>query len=165
LPNITALEAAPTAPRAAATVHRWFEEQVERTPECAAIVFADQSLTYRELNSRSNQLAHHLRSLGVGPDVLVGLCVERSLDMVVALLAILKAGGAYVPLDPDFPPERLAFMVEDTAMPVLLTQRRVADRVTTPSAQIVWLDEFAWRSDAENLPASSTPETAVRTRF
>ena len=86
-----------------------------------AVVFEGRQLTYRELNARANQLAHHLRALGVGPDVLVGLCVERSLEMIVGILGILKAGGAYVPLDPTYPTERLAFMLEDTQAPVLLT--------------------------------------------
>src|SRR6266436_5511291 len=89
-------------------IHQLFEEQVERTPEAVAVVFEDQRLTYRELNVRANQLGHHLRSLGVGPEVLVALCVERSLETVVAVLGILKAGGAYVPLDPLYPRDRLA---------------------------------------------------------
>ena len=82
-------------------IHQLFEEQVERTPDAVAVVFEDRQLTYAQLNARANQLARHLRRLGVGPEVLVGLCVERSLEMVVGLLGILKAGGAYVPLDPD----------------------------------------------------------------
>src|SRR5204862_7187104 len=106
-------------------IHQLFEEQVERTPEAVAVVFEGKSLTYRELNLRANQLAHHLRTLGVGPDVLVGLCVERSLEMVVALLGILKAGAAYVPLDPASPKERLAFMLQDAHPQLLLTQQRL----------------------------------------
>ena len=94
-------------------IHALFEAQVERTPEAVAVVCEDQQLTYRQLNSRANQLAHYLRQRGVGPEALVGLCVERSLDMVVGLLGILKAGGAYVPLEPAYPPERLAGMLED----------------------------------------------------
>ena len=86
------------------------------------MVFEDQQLTYGQLDGRANQMAHHLRGLGVGPEVVVGLCVERSLQMVVGLLGILKAGGAYLPLDPSYPPERLAFMLEDSRAPVLLTQ-------------------------------------------
>jgi len=84
-------------------IHQLFEEQVERTPEATAVVFGDQQLTYRELNNRANQLAHYLQKLGVGPEVLVGICVERSIEMVVGLLGILKAGGVYVPLDPKLP--------------------------------------------------------------
>ena len=88
--------------------------QVEKTPDAIALVFEDQQLTYRELNSRANQLAHYLHKLGVGPDMLVGICMERSIEMIVGLLGILKAGGAYVPLDPCYPKERLGFMLEDT---------------------------------------------------
>ena len=108
-------------------VHQLFEEQAQRTPEAVAAVFEDRQLTYAELNSRANQLARHLRTFGVGPDVLVGLCMERSLEMVVGLLGILKAGGAYVPLDPDYPQERLAFILNDTQGPVFITQKRLME--------------------------------------
>ena len=101
-----------------------FEAQVAQTPDAVAVVCADAHLTYRELNRRANQVAHHLQTLGVGPEVLVGLCTERSLEMVVGLLGILKAGGAYVPLDPAYPQERLAFMLEDAQVSVLLTQEQ-----------------------------------------
>ncbi len=110
-------------------VHELFEAQAERRPHATALVFDNEHLTYGELNARANQLAHHLRSLGVGPDVLVGLCVERGPDLVVGLLGILKADGAYVPLDPDLPRERLAFMLEDTAVPVLVTQQTLLSRI------------------------------------
>ena len=103
-------------------VHELFEEQVERTPEAVAVEFEDASLSYEELNRRANRLAHYLRGLGVGPDVRVGICVERSLEMVVGLLGILKAGGAYVPLDAGYPVERLNYMLEDSAPAVVLTQ-------------------------------------------
>ena len=103
-----------------------------------AVVFEEQRLTYAELNASANQLAHHLQALGVGPDVLVGICVDRSLEMVVALLAILKAGGAYLPLDPAYPPERLAFMLEDASPPVVVTQSNYRDLFTTQ--QLVLLD-------------------------
>ena len=93
------------------------------------MVFEDQSLSYGELDARANQLAHHLRALGVGPEMVVGLCVERSLEMVVALLGILKAGGAYLPLDPDYPPERLAFMLADAGARLLVTQSALRDRL------------------------------------
>ncbi|NEO15942.1 MAG: AMP-binding protein [Moorea sp. SIO4G2] len=95
-------------------IHQLFEEQAEKIPDAVAVVFEDQKLTYRELNCRGNQLAHYLQSEGVGPEVLVGICVQRSIEMVVGLLGILKAGGAYVPLDPGYPQERLAYMIEDT---------------------------------------------------
>ncbi len=92
-------------------IHQRFEVQVDRTPEAVAVVFEHQPLTYRELNRRVNQLARHLQTLGVKSETLVGVCLERSLEMLISLLAILKVGGAYVPLDPAYPPERLAFMV------------------------------------------------------
>src|SRR6202023_3797994 len=101
-------------------VHELFEEQVQRTPQAVAVVYEGQSLTYAELNGRANQLARYLREKGVGADQLVGICVERSLEMVVGLLGVLKAGGAYVPLDPDYPPERLAYMLEDSQARLLL---------------------------------------------
>ena len=102
-------------------IHDLFAEQVERTPDAIAVVFQEQQLTYRELNTQANQLAHYLILQGVRPDVLVGLLMERSLEMMIGLLAIHKAGGAYLPLDPDFPQERLAFMVEDSQAPIILT--------------------------------------------
>ena len=122
-------------------IHHLFEEQVERSPEAVALVFEDQQMTYGELNDRSNQLAHHLQSLGVGPEVLVGICMERCLEMIVGLLGILKAGGAYVPLDPAYPKERLAFMLEDTQTPVLLSQRRLASRLPEHNAHLLCLDK------------------------
>ena len=104
-------------------VHQLFEAQVERTPDAVAVVYKDEQLTYRELNSRANQLARYLQKLGVGPEVLVGICVERSLEMVVGLLGILKASGAYVPLDPAYPQERVAFMLKNAQVSILLTQQ------------------------------------------
>ena len=94
-----------------------FAAQAARTPDAVAVVFGEEALSYGDLERRANRLAHHLQSLGVGPEVVVGLCVERSLEMVVGLLGILKAGGAYLPLDPDYPAERLAFMLEDARPP------------------------------------------------
>src|SRR6185295_2836573 len=110
-------------PESPGRIHELIEAQVSRTPNHIAIVVEQQKVTYRALNQRANQLAQHLRILGVGPDVLVGLCVERSVEMVVGLLGILKAGGAYVPLDPSFPDERLTYMVEDSGIRVLVTHR------------------------------------------
>jgi amino acid adenylation domain-containing protein len=107
--------------------HELFEAQVARTPDTVAVAFEGRQLTYRELNARANQLGHHLRALGVGPDVLVGLCVERSLEMIVGILGILKAGGAYVPLDPNYPKDRLAMMIDDSRAPVILTQKAIYD--------------------------------------
>ncbi|HEV7127292.1 MAG TPA: amino acid adenylation domain-containing protein, partial [Ktedonobacterales bacterium] len=121
-------------------VQQLFEVQAARTPDVVAITWGETHLTYGELNARANQLAHHLRGLGVGPEVLVGLCVERSLDLVVGMLGILKAGGAYVPLDPTYPRERLAFMLRDAAVGVLLTQHRLLDALPAEAAQVVCLD-------------------------
>ncbi len=104
-------------------IHHLFEDQVERTPDAIAVMFENEQITYRDLNSRANQLGHYLRSLGVKPDVLVGICVERSIEMIVGLLGILKSGGAYVPLDPAYPSDRLAYMVEDSKLLVLVTQQ------------------------------------------
>ena len=121
-------------------IHQLFEAQVERTPDAVAVVFEDEQLTYCELNARANQLAHYLRFLGVGLEVLVGICVERSLSMVIGLLGILKAGGAYLPLDPTYPKQRLAFMLEDAQLPVLLTQQRLVEKLPEHEAQVVCLD-------------------------
>ena len=108
-------------------IHELFETQVEQTPEAVAVVFEGEALTYRELDERANQLAHYLRrEYGVGPEVRVALCLERSLEMVVAILGVLKAGGAYVPLDPGYPVERLRFMLEDSGASLLLTTGAVS---------------------------------------
>jgi len=126
-------------------IHELFEEQVARTPDAVAVVFENEQLTYHQLNCRANQLAHYLRSMGVEANVLVGLCMERSLVMVIGLLAILKAGGAYVPIDPEYPTERLSYMLEDTQVPVLLTQQHYVDKLPLYPAKLVlieriWLD-------------------------
>jgi amino acid adenylation domain-containing protein/non-ribosomal peptide synthase protein (TIGR01720 family) len=121
-------------------IHQLFEAQVERTPEAVAVVFEDHGLSYRALNAQVNQLAHHLQALGVGPEVLVGVYMERSVEMVVGLLGILKAGGAYVPLDPTYPEERLAFMLEDAQVPVLLTQAHLEATLPQSRAQVLCLD-------------------------
>ena len=129
-------------------IHELFEAQVERTPDAIALVFENQQLSYRELNQQANQLAHYLRSFGVKPEVLVGICVERTsvggtsltLSMVIGLLAILKAGGAYVPLDPSYPQERIAFILEDAQAPVLLTQASLVEVMPQDKAQVICLD-------------------------
>ena len=121
-------------------IQQLFEEQVERTPEAIAVIDRDRQLTYRELNNQANQLAHYLRDLGVAPEVLVGFCVDRSLEMIVGLLGILKAGGAYVPLDPAYPTERLSYMVEDAKISVLLTQSQLTSQLPEHQAQVVYLD-------------------------
>jgi amino acid adenylation domain-containing protein len=122
-------------------VHELFEAQVERTPTAVAVVFENERLTYAELNERANQLAHRLRRMGVGPEVLVGIMMERSIEMMVAVLGILKAGGAYLPLDPQYPAGRLAFMIEDAGVGVLLSGERLrAFAPETTKARIIYLD-------------------------
>ncbi|MGH7411479.1 MAG: non-ribosomal peptide synthetase, partial [Candidatus Methylomirabilis sp.] len=141
------------------TVHGLFEEQVERTPEAGAVVFEGEQLSYRELNRRANRLAHHLRGLGVGPEVPVGICMERSLEMVVGLLGILKAGGAYVPLDPAYPRQRLALLIRDTGMPVLLTEEGLAGRLPAEGCVQVRVDAEAaaiGRESGDNLPPAGS---------
>ncbi|MBW4649611.1 MAG: amino acid adenylation domain-containing protein [Kastovskya adunca ATA6-11-RM4] len=137
-------------------IHQLFEAQVERTPDAIALVFENQQLTYRELNNRANQLAHYLKQLGVKPDVLVGLCLERSLEMVVGILGILKAGGAYVPLDPAYPKDRLAFMLSDRQVPVLLTQKRLLETLPEHAAKVVCLDTD-WESIRVHSDSSNSP--------
>ncbi|MEH1918682.1 non-ribosomal peptide synthetase [Nostoc sp.] len=132
-----------------ASIHQLFEAQVEKTPDAVALIFNNQHLTYRDLNNRANQLAKHLQSLGVGTEILVGICIERSLEMVVALLAILKTGGAYVPLDPGYPQERLAFMLSDTQVSVLLTQKELVAKLPTHTAFVICLDTD-WNTIAQN---------------
>ncbi|HEX7317733.1 MAG TPA: amino acid adenylation domain-containing protein [Pyrinomonadaceae bacterium] len=122
-------------------LHELFEGQAARTPASVAVEFEDSSLTYAELNGLANRLAHRLRDMGVGPDVLVGVLMERSLETAVGLLAILKAGGAYLPLDPEYPQERLRFMLEDSGAPVLLTQQRLLASLPETGARVVCLDD------------------------
>ena len=117
---------------AVATLPELFSAQAAQTPKAVAVVFEDQQLTYAALDARANQLAHHLRRLGVGPEVVVGLCVERSLEMLVGLLGILKAGGAYVPLDPDYPAERLGYMMTQAGLAVVLTHSSLATTLPIP---------------------------------
>src|SRR5579859_3549576 len=133
--------------------------QATATPGAVALVEGDQSLTYQALNQRANQLANYLQALGVGPDTLVGLCVERSLDMVVGLLGILKAGGAYVPLDPTYPSERLAYMLEDVQAQVLVTWERLTGMFDMRGEWIVRLDADAGvleQQDESEPPPSAT---------
>ncbi len=132
-----------------ACLHRLFEAQVERTPEAIALVFEGREQSYAELNRRANQLARTLRRIGVGPEVLVGVCMERSLELVVAVTAILKAGGAWVPLDPDYPPQRLAFLLADTVVPVVLTQQHLAERLPESDVHLLCLDRD-WERVAES---------------
>ncbi|MPZ14326.1 MAG: amino acid adenylation domain-containing protein [Chloroflexi bacterium] len=137
-------------------LHQLIEAQVARTPDAVAVRFEEHALNYRELNACANQLAHHLVGLGVGPDVLVGIMVKRSLDMVVGLLGILKAGAAYLPLDPALPQQRIAFLLEDTEVPVLLTQQALVDELPATAARTICLDAD-WPTIAQELqeaPAS-----------
>jgi amino acid adenylation domain-containing protein len=122
-------------------VHQWFEDQVVRSPDAIAVVFEQEQLTYSELNRRANQLAHRLQSLGVKPEELVGICVERSLDMIVALLGVLKAGGAFVPLDPNYPLDRLKTIIQDAQISILLTHKRLASRISVTGSTLVFLDD------------------------
>ncbi|NEO77384.1 amino acid adenylation domain-containing protein [Moorena sp. SIO4G3] len=133
-------------------IHQLFEQQVENNPNSIAVVFEQQKLTYSQLNSKANQLAHYLQKLGVVPETLVGICVERSVEMVVGLLAILKAGGAYLPLDPAYPQERLEYMFADSQVSVLLTQQQLLAQLPQHQAKVVFLDR-----DWEKI-ATETPE-------
>jgi len=145
-------------------IHQIFEKQAERVPQNVALVCEGMSLTYRELNSRANQLAHHLQALGVGPEVLVGICVNRSVEMVVGLLGILKAGGAYVPLDPSYPQERLSWMLEDADLKVLLTEQSLSKQLPEHRIHLIALDQdwdkIATESDENCLSATSDDNLA-----
>lgn len=150
-----------TADTVERSVAELFEAQVERSPEAMALVFGEEHLTYRALNGRANQVARYLQTLGVGPEVMVGLCMERSVQMVVGLLGILKAGGAYLSLDPDYPAERLAFMLADAHVPALLTQERLLSVLPETSAHRVCLDRHWPRITeycSDNLPHPSHSE-------
>jgi amino acid adenylation domain-containing protein len=143
------------------TVHRLIEDHARRAPAATALIFNGRSISYGELNHRTNQLARHLRRLGVGPDVLVGICVERSLEMVVGLLAILKAGGAYVPIDPLYPSDRQLYMIQDSCAPILLTQSNLAGRFAETGTRVVTLDA-GWnevaRELADDLESNAGPD-------
>jgi amino acid adenylation domain-containing protein len=131
------------------SIHQLFELRVEKTPEAVAVVFQEQQLTYEQLNQRVNQLAHYLRSLGVKPEVRIGISIERSLDMIVALLGIIKAGGTYIPLDPAYPQERLAYIIEDTQLSILLTQQKFVSKLPNNQAILVCLDAD-WQQIAQH---------------
>ncbi|HST57241.1 MAG TPA: amino acid adenylation domain-containing protein, partial [Longimicrobium sp.] len=143
-------------------VHELVEAQVERTPHAVALVYENEEVTYAELNARANRLAHHLADLGAGPEARVGLCVERGIEMVVAVLAVLKAGGAYVPLDPEYPEERLRYMLEDSAPVVLLTQRSLAGQFDGSGVpvEVIDGDASAWTGQPDTNPGRGalTPE-------
>ena len=142
-------------------IHQLFEAQVTRTPDAIALVFEEQQLTYKQLNQKANQLAHYLKTLGVSSEVLVGLCVERSLEMVVGLLGILKAGGAYVPIDPSYPQERLTYMLSDSAVSLVLTQQKMLAQLPALQADVVFLDkdwEVIEQNSDRNLHNDVQPE-------
>lgn len=144
-------------PRACAP--QLFEEQVALHPDAVAVVFEGATLTYRELNARANQLAHHLRALGVGPESLVGVCLERCPEMAIALLAVWKAGAAYVPLDPSHPPERLVYMVGDAAARVLVTDEKLQPIFAGVQTRVLLVDrDFPAKEPTENPPPAATPE-------
>lgn len=142
-------------------IHQLFEAQVKRVPGNSALVFEGQAMSYAELHARSNQLARYLRRMGVGPDVLVGLCTERSLDLVVAIVGTLKAGGAYLPLDPRYPKDRLAFMLEDAKPAVVITQHELKEIFPAVNGQVIALDT-EWpeieRESAEEFASGAGPE-------
>jgi amino acid adenylation domain-containing protein/non-ribosomal peptide synthase protein (TIGR01720 family) len=145
-------------------IHQLFENQVARTPDQIAVMFENETLTYRELNARANRLAHYLRKLGAQPETLIAICIERSLDTLVAMLGALKAGGAYVPLDPDYPSDRLAFMLEDSGAPIVVVQSHLAESFRNSQFAIrnlICLDsdwDTIAREDESNPPNTTTPE-------
>uniref|UniRef100_UPI000650E185 AMP-binding protein n=1 Tax=Crocosphaera watsonii TaxID=263511 RepID=UPI000650E185 len=149
-------------------VDQLFEAQVEKTPDAVAVEFEDQKLTYQQLNTKANQLAHYLRCLGVKPEVLVGICVERSLEMVIGLLAILKAGGAYLPLDPNYPQERIQIILEETQVPVLLTQASLLDAMPKHRAQVLCIDKDSpdiEQQSQENITSEVTTDNLAYTIY
>jgi amino acid adenylation domain-containing protein len=143
------------APFTDSRIQQFFVQQVARTPDAIALAFGDTQLTYRQLHLRSNQLAHHLQSLGVGPDVRVGLSLSRSLELVIGMLGILKAGGTYVPLDPTYPRDRLTYMLQDSGARVLLTQQHLADALPHDGVTVLCLDSDASLSSENSLEPTS----------
>ncbi|MCI0495000.1 condensation domain-containing protein, partial [candidate division KSB1 bacterium] len=141
--------------------HELFEAQVAQTPDAIALIFEDQEITYQQLNDRVNQLAHYLRKQGVKPEYLVGICAERSIEMIEGILAILKAGGAYVPMDPNYPKERLAYILEDSAATILLTTKKLTGIFADTTAKIICLDadwETIAQESNDNLDNEANPE-------
>ncbi|MBD3184086.1 amino acid adenylation domain-containing protein [Candidatus Poribacteria bacterium] len=135
-------------------IHSLFEKRMKDDPNAIVLTYQDQQVTYSQLNEKANQLAHYLVSLGVGPEVLVGMYIERSIDMVTAILAILKAGGAYVPMDPVYPPDRLAFMIEDAEVPVIITQDSLVGQLPEHKAHVICMDtdRDKWSEQSKENP-------------
>jgi amino acid adenylation domain-containing protein len=134
-----------------------FEEQVTQNAASTALIFGPQRITFAKLNKQANRMARSLRAVGVGPESLVGVCLERSAEMVCALLGVLKAGGAYVPMDPAYPAERLQFMVQDAKAPVVLTQQKLRDRFSAGSAKVICIDDPEWRAQVGRLSEVNPP--------
>ena len=154
--------------RSQASIQQLFENQVEQNPDAVAIILNDQQLTYGELNKRANQLANYLQEIGVKPEVLVGVYLERSLETFIAILAVIKAGGAYLPLDPQYPNERIAWMLKNAKPFVILSQEYLKDKLADSSIKIIYLDN-KWddivRQNKENLPIQTIPENAIYTIY
>jgi amino acid adenylation domain-containing protein len=144
--------------------HRIFEKQAALTPDAPAAIFEKEVLTYRQLNQKANRLAHYLQMMGVGPEKIVGICVDRSLDMIVAILAVMKAGGAYLPMDPVYPVDRLAFMIQDAKIPVLLTQLQLRDRLPTLVSQVLFLD-INWEGQLKLILGLEPGTTTLQTQY
>jgi amino acid adenylation domain-containing protein len=144
-------------------LHQLFEAQVEQTPNAIAVIFAGEKLTYHELNTRANSLAHYLIGKGIGPESLVGVSLKRSAELIVALLAILKAGAAYVPLDPELPDTRLAFMLDDIDAPALITHSLLAEKFAGYRKLLIRVDadEELWRQSSDNPVSTVTPDNAI----
>jgi amino acid adenylation domain-containing protein len=150
------------------SIQQLFEQQVAQNPDAVSVVFDNQELPYGELNERANRLANYLQEIGVKPEVLVGVYLERSLEIFVAVLAIIKAGGAYLPLAPEYPTERITWMLEDAKPLVILSQQYLKEKLADSTANIIYLDterDNIARQSKENLPVQTTPENAVYTIY
>src|ERR1051325_8069703 len=134
-------------------MHELFEKQAQLTPHATAVVFHKSRITYDELNRSANQFAHYLRRLGIGPEVQLSILLERSIEMIVSMLAVLKAGGAYVPLDPQYPEERLAFMIDDTGARVVITQEHLRRRLNDRALNLVVIEDQGWSDEPVEKPA------------
>ncbi|MGB7604732.1 MAG: amino acid adenylation domain-containing protein, partial [Lutisporaceae bacterium] len=140
------------------TIHQLFEEQVERTPDNIAVVYEDNSLTYKKLNEKANQLGRVLRDNGVGTDSIVGIMVERSLEMIIGIMGVLKAGGAYLPIDPEYPQDRIEYMLQDSGAAILLTQSRIKDKVEFEGQIIELEDEKLYQGNVNNIKSNKKPQ-------